>query len=902
MKNLFRFFALAAIVAVGVVSCQEVDGELNNLSVAGDGTTIYASIPTSSITKISFTDNGDDGIALKWELDDTFTVTDATNAYTFVCTDATTGAFTSTTGTLTDGVTYTATYGSKEGIYEQDGDEINDLDNACYMLGEFTYSEGSDLNFTFEHQMAVVTFTFESAECPAKLVFENGEDSYTVSYSTIEPVGTLYTSHIMINPCEASERTLIFSLYDSNDTAYDIRTTTTTKAYVAGMRYTAAVSDIDTYIAFEDDSFRDALLAHEGLDINGDGAISYNEAAAYTGAISVSDESISSMDEIKCFTSITTLTCYGLSISSLDLSANTELTYLNCNYSTSLSSLDLSANTELTRLSCSGCTSLSSLDLSANTELTYLHCGNLASLSSLDLSANTELTTLYCYGCALSLLDLSKNTELTYLNCGSCASLSSLDLSNNTKLTYLGCGYSTSLSSLDLSANTELTTLSCYGCTSFSSLDLSANTELTYLSCPDCTSLSSLDLSANTELTTLSCYGCTSLSSLDLSANTELTTLSCYGCTSLSSLDLSASTELTDLNCYNCALGSLDLSENTKITTLYCYENAITELTLPVSETLTDLRCYYNRLTTLDVSICPNVGYYEDVDKYYYAYVQVGGQTSDGSTEQMMTIYVSAEQYSNISGTMTNYNSTTTNKNVTVESLEEIVDDTDTDTTTSRTVQYKSDLYMDVRSQIDGATATSFLDLSELTVYQSCVVESENLLASIDVIPYHKGLTYMQLRSPSAMSSTLKNFQCAETGNSASSFEGTELFYTNYTYYYGLDVDGDTYPAHKTFLAAFLDAVSADDGTAASYLSTEYFDSIDLTFSPSDLTTGTYYGINIYESGTYTEYPDLNYASPEYPYIVVYNIYDNKYGLIKINSTVNNGETYMVGTSFDLWY
>ena len=59
-----------------------------------------------------------------------------------------------------------------------------------------------------------------------------------------------------------------------------------------------------------------------------------------------------------------------------------------------LTSLDVSANTELTDLACNS-NELTSLDVSRNTTLTYLDCdGNL--LTSLDVSRNTALTQLYC--------------------------------------------------------------------------------------------------------------------------------------------------------------------------------------------------------------------------------------------------------------------------------------------------------------------------------------------------------------------------------------------------------------------------------------------------------------------------------------------------------------------------
>lgn len=207
-------------------------------------TVLYASTPSELETRIEFADSGTEGIALTWEADDTFVVYEGDKEVgVFTCLDAESGKFRSD-AVLTNGVTYTAKYGKAEEAREQNGDEINHLDAACAMTATFTY--GSYGAITFEHDMAIITFKFESTERPAKLVFDNGAERYSVTYSAIKPVDGLYTSHIMVNPCDATERTLAFSLYAAGATeAYDVHTVSTSKAYVAGYRYTALVSKLE---------------------------------------------------------------------------------------------------------------------------------------------------------------------------------------------------------------------------------------------------------------------------------------------------------------------------------------------------------------------------------------------------------------------------------------------------------------------------------------------------------------------------------------------------------------------------------------------------------------------------------------------------------------------------------
>ena len=195
------------------------------------------------------------------------------------------------------------------------------------------------------------------------------------------------------------------------------------------------------------------------------------------------------------------------------------LTGLDCSYN-QLTSLDLSRNTALTELRCDY-NQLPSLDVSRNTALTALYCNN-NQLTELDVRQNTALTGLWCYDNQLTTLDVSANTALTWLDCAS-NSLTTLDVSANTALTYLHCG-SNQLTSLDVSANTALTYLSC-GSNQLTSLDVRANTALTYLHCGS-NQLTSLDVRANTALTQLHC-GSNQLTSLDVRANTALTQLTC---------------------------------------------------------------------------------------------------------------------------------------------------------------------------------------------------------------------------------------------------------------------------------------------------------------------------------------------------------------------------------------
>jgi Leucine-rich repeat (LRR) protein len=197
-------------------------------------------------------------------------------------------------------------------------------------------------------------------------------------------------------------------------------------------------------------------------DTNHDDMLSDAEAAAVT-YINVDGTydgigGLTSLEGIEYFIGLRDLYCRYNQLTSLDMSKNTALTYLDCSYN-QLTSLNVSKNTALIWLYC-GENQLTSLDMSKNTALTSLSCDD-NQLTSLDVRKNTELVQLWCRRNQLTSLDVSKNTALTSLLCGY-NQLTSLDVTKNTDLTLLWC-FSNQLTSLDISTNAKLTNFNCWG-------------------------------------------------------------------------------------------------------------------------------------------------------------------------------------------------------------------------------------------------------------------------------------------------------------------------------------------------------------------------------------------------------------------------------------------------------
>ena len=264
--------------------------------------------------------------------------------------------------------------------------------------------------------------------------------------------------------------------------------------------------------------------------------------------------------------------------------------------------------------------------------LEYLSCGNNG-ITSLDLSKNTLLKDLRCWSNQLTSLDLAKNAALTNLECEN-NQLTSLNLANNTELINLDCT-NNQLTNLNLVNNTELINLACTN-NQLAILDLSNNTELKQLYC-SYNQLTSLDLTNNTALTSLYCYD-NQLTILDLTNNAALTNLQC-GNNQLTSLDLANNTALNHLHCGRNQLTSLDLANNTALIQLYCYNNQLINLDVANNPALTEVWCHHNQLASLDIS---------NNNQINWENLYVGCQTDVSNYDQVINLYVNADQLSQI--------------------------------------------------------------------------------------------------------------------------------------------------------------------------------------------------------------------------------------------------------------
>jgi hypothetical protein len=131
------------------------------------------------------------------------------------------------------------------------------------------------------------------------------------------------------------------------------------------------------------------------------------------------------------------LYCHENQLTSLDVSSNHELEYLDCSFN-QLTSLDVSGCTALKWSNCKR-NQLTSLYVSGCSNLYELNC-SYNQLTSLDFSNNFALEYLNCKRSQLTSLDVSGCENLYELNCSD-NQLTSLNLSNNTALGSLCLSY-----------------------------------------------------------------------------------------------------------------------------------------------------------------------------------------------------------------------------------------------------------------------------------------------------------------------------------------------------------------------------------------------------------------------------------------------------------------------------
>jgi len=307
------------------------------------------------------------------------------------------------------------------------------------------------------------------------------------------------------------------------------------------------------------------------IDENNDSEIQIEEALKISD-LDLSSSYLVDMSGIEYFTNLKSLVCWNTQITSLNVSALKELTYLDCS-SNLIESLDVSPLKNLETLVCVQ-NRLTSVNVSGLDKLHHLHIDDNL-LSDLDLSGLVSLKHIQCQKNKLKNLDLTGLTKLEDLIC------------NDNQIESFG----------NLTDCVSLFRMWIY------------NNLLTDVNLLKCTKL--FDLWAdNNKLKTINLTGLLNVKNASL-GNNELVSMELVGTTNIDFIRLS----------YN-NLNTIDLSGFINMTNIECNHN----------NSLVSIFAKNGRDEGMDIEYCPNLKYIcndeiqnSQVDRYleYYNYTNI---------------------------------------------------------------------------------------------------------------------------------------------------------------------------------------------------------------------------------------------------------------------------------------
>ena len=359
-------------------------------------------------------------------------------------------------------------------------------------------------------------------------------------------------------------------------------------------------------VAFECPVFQSLVL--EYCDMNGDGAVSDEEAAlvtemSLTWDVAMEREPITSIKGIERFVNLVNFECDNNQITELDLSGLAKLEYVDCSYN-AIKTVNLSGCKSLKQFygnmndieyinlnDCDGIqlfqawqNNITTLDMSGMKELVYLDL-RINDLREVEFHDCPKLVVAAIGSNDLVSLNLSGLPELYTLGCYE-NNIATLDVSVLPKLEMLEC-YDNNISSLDLSANASLATLVCSN-NLLTELKLHESAPLNKLDCGNNRLSGTLDVSAYKGLKYLHC-GANAFESVVVEGCAKITDLACEN-TNITELKVSSLTLLESLVANHCQLTSLDCSNNLKLSKLHLQGNPLTELILAEGQYISDLK------------------------------------------------------------------------------------------------------------------------------------------------------------------------------------------------------------------------------------------------------------------------------------------------------------------------
>ncbi len=158
-----------------------------------------------------------------------------------------------------------------------------------------------------------------------------------------------------------------------------------------------------------DANFKSYLLGSSAINTNGDTEIQCSEATAFSGIINCTNMGISDLTGVEAFINAVNIKCPNNSLTTLDVSSNTGLMFLDCKFN-NLTSITFGNNTLLESVDF-GYNDISSINLSTLPALESL-TSQQNDLTILDVSSNPLLSTLSAQSNNIDSLNLSNHSNI----------------------------------------------------------------------------------------------------------------------------------------------------------------------------------------------------------------------------------------------------------------------------------------------------------------------------------------------------------------------------------------------------------------------------------------------------------------------------------------------------------
>ncbi|WP_298510831.1 hypothetical protein [uncultured Kordia sp.] len=321
------------------------------------------------------------------------------------------------------------------------------------------------------------------------------------------------------------------------------------------------------------DAFFEGTLEYLGYDdISGDGQVP-TELIEGIVNLSMINMGIADLTGIQDFAALEDLNVAGNFISTLDLSANTNLIKVNCQ-----------AN-GITTINLNGLTALQEFD------------GGFNSYEILDVSTNISLTKLHCNNTEVMTLDMSQLIALTDLDC-SASLLTALNVRN---------GNNTNFTSFDATNNSNLTCIlvddAAYSIANWTNIDATASFTSTdycdYTVIPDSNFEAVLGFLGYDDI-----FGDSQVPT-EVIENVTTLDISNSGITDLTGIE--DFTMLENLNIRDNNVATIDISQNTALKSFNAVSNNLTAIDITNNPLIEDIRVEVNSITNIDLSNQPNL-------------------------------------------------------------------------------------------------------------------------------------------------------------------------------------------------------------------------------------------------------------------------------------------------------